>query len=185
MATISQNDLAPAEKVTYAFNGVEFELEGEGTYETTDNELIANARAHPWLTVEVPGADQLGGVYIGEHLAPEDDVLSGVNSKVNDPEAVLAELERRRSEEAPNPLAVNAALRQTEVEFAGRVAETLAAHDAVEETADQEETQVVAEPSPNTDTPVEPPVEESPRDRRVRELREQHQATPNDEGSQE
>lgn len=152
MATISHNDLAPDEKVHYALGGVEFDVEGDGTYETNDNDVIANARAHPWLKVEVPVAEQLGGFYGAEHLAPEDDVLSGVNSIANDPEAVQAELERRFSDQVAARLAVDAGLDQSSVEFEGegsrRVAETLAAHEEVkaEQPAETVEEQPAGEP---------------------------------------
>lgn len=152
MATISHNDLAPNESVHYSLNGVEFDIEGDGTYETTDNEVIANARAHPWLTVEVPQAEQLGGFYGNEHLAPEDDALSGVNSVANDPDAVRAELERRFGEQTIARLAVDASLDQSDVEFEGegtrRVAETLAAHEQA-----QEQVEVVEE-SPQAEQPA-------------------------------
>jgi hypothetical protein len=52
MATISHNDLAPAEAVHYSLAGAEFDLEGSDTFETDDHEVIRNAVAHPWLQIE-------------------------------------------------------------------------------------------------------------------------------------
>lgn len=52
MATFFHSDLAPDEKVHYSFAGAEFDIEGSGTYETDDHEVIRNAVAHPWLEVD-------------------------------------------------------------------------------------------------------------------------------------
>lgn len=133
MATISHNDHAPSEeKVHYSLAGAEFDIEGDGVYETDDHQVIANARSHPWLKVEVPVVRVEGGVYGREHLAPKDDVMSADNSVANDPDAVAAELARRFEDDlAPVHTAIDASLDQDKVKFEGRgerkVAETLAA----------------------------------------------------------
>jgi hypothetical protein len=147
MATISHNDLAPAEKVHYSLAGAEFDIEGDGTYETDDHQVIANARSHPWLEVEVPLPKVAGGVYGREHLSPKDDAFSAENSVANNADAVNEELERRFGDDlTPTHTAIDAGLDQGKVKFEGKgerkIAETLAADD-------QQAEQVKEAPAPS------------------------------------
>lgn len=133
MARILPSDNAPSEAVHYSLAGVSFDLGGSGkgtkkTYETTDPTVITNAEAHPWLTVERDEVEVVKGSYY-EPLAPEDDVLSAVNSRANDPDAVR-EAEEAKVAAVEDPTAINAALDQDKPVETGGVNETLAADNA-------------------------------------------------------
>jgi hypothetical protein len=82
MAKISHSDLAPAEKVHYSLAGAEFDLTAKGSYETDNAEAIANARSHPWLTVEVSevAADADGEAPVEVHF-PAVAVEAGLDQK--------------------------------------------------------------------------------------------------------
>lgn len=126
MAKIVHSEQAPAEAVHYTFAGVEFDISGKGSYETTDPVVIGAAEAHPWLTVKRDPEELIQGAY-REQVAPEDDPLSAVTSKANDPEAAAA---AQAEADAVQPVALDAGQTQTEVVETGGVAETLAADDA-------------------------------------------------------
>ncbi len=53
MATISFSEAAPTDagKVHFAFGQASFDLDTGGTLDSTDQALLANAAAHPWLKV--------------------------------------------------------------------------------------------------------------------------------------
>jgi hypothetical protein len=83
MATISNSDLAPDEQVHYSVAGAEFDLDPGGTFETDDEQVLANAQAHPWLKVErpvvEPGDD--GGPVV-EVRYPATAIDAGLDQKV-------------------------------------------------------------------------------------------------------
>lgn len=136
MAKIVHSEAAPSEAVHYTFVGVEFDLGGrKKSYETDDAAVLSNAEAHPWLTVERETVEPIQGAYV-EQLRPEDDHLSSLNSKANDPEAVRAAEEAKR-EAADNPVAIEAGKDQTEVVETGGVAETVAAVDSTPDKKDK------------------------------------------------
>lgn len=90
MAKIVHSEAAPSEAVHYSFAGVEFDLGGrKKAFETDDPNIIGNAEAHPWLTVERDVVSVVKGNYVTQ-LRPEDDALSAVNSVANNPEAAPA-----------------------------------------------------------------------------------------------
>lgn len=124
MATkIVPSDAAPNESVRFELAGVDFSLGGrKKTYETDDTAVIANAEAHPWLTVVREASEIVRGNYT-ESLAPEDDPLSAVNDKSNDPDAANA------AEAAKNTdlVAIEAGLDQDKNINVGPVAETISA----------------------------------------------------------
>lgn len=129
MAKIVHSEAAPAEAVRYSLAGAEFELGGSGkqSYETLDPVVLGNAVAHPWLDVKRDPAEMVRGGYV-DHLKPEDDALSAVNSAVAfDPEAVKAALPEGSEVER---VAVESGKDQTKPVETGGVAETLAADDS-------------------------------------------------------
>lgn len=129
MAKIVHSEAAPAEAVHYSFAGVEFDLSGKKSYESDDPIVLANAAAHPWLSVQYPAVDVVAGAYV-EQLAPEADHLSAAGQKVNpnDPEVARAAEEAKR-ESTDNPVAIDAGETQTKAVETDGVAETLAADD--------------------------------------------------------
>lgn len=140
MAKIVLSDDAPNEAVHFSLANVEFDLDG-GAYESNDPDVLANASAHPWLEVEYEAEEVIGGV-VGNPLAPEDDVLSRVNSVAFDPEAIR-EVEEAKGAAADHRTALDAGKDQDEVVEvrAGDlvIAETLAAdktNEADDESAD-------------------------------------------------
>lgn len=126
MAKIVQSETAPSEAVRYSFAGAEFELEGgDASFETDDPAVLSNAEAHPWLRVERDAEDVVKGEY-RDYLAPEDDALSAVNSKANDPDAARAALPSAQ-DDADDRTAVEAGRDQGEEVSVAGIAETLAA----------------------------------------------------------
>lgn len=138
MATIKSSDLAPSEAVHYSLANSEFDLGGSGkkTFDTTDADVIANALAHPWLIVEYPKADAPVGVYVNQ-IDPKADPLSARF------EGTIEDADRPDSAGETTPIesvAVDAGEDQGEIVKSGRVAETLAAADAIEPVATTEST---------------------------------------------
>lgn len=125
MAKIVLSDAAPSESVHFSFAAVEFDLSGKKSYKTDDLEVISNATAHPWLSVELDEGVSVDPEYV-DQIDPKDDPLSAVNQKANDPAAIKAAKDEAAAEEA-NPVAIDAGETQTEVVTTGDVAETLAA----------------------------------------------------------
>lgn len=126
--TIRLSDDAPAEAVHFTFFADEFDLEGSGTYETSDEIVLGNAEGHPWLVVERPEVEQVSGDFF-DQLSPKDDHLSSVGGiNANDPEEI------RKAEEgkliaAGQPVAIEAGLDQKEPVVTSGIAETVAAID--------------------------------------------------------
>jgi len=147
MAKIAFNDKAPEGASIVSFGQGEYEF----PLESDDPVVLANASAHPWLTVEVEGHD-VNPPLPQSHIAPEDDALSAVNSIANDPEAVAAEAERREVDEA-HPVAIESGLDQNESVFVKDIAVTTAAAAESEDEADEP-----VEPAP-ADEPKDEPVE--------------------------
>ena len=129
MAKIVLSDDAPQGDLRFSLANVEIE---SLPFETNDSVILANAEAHPWLAVEYPEVKELSEL-VGElQIAPEDDALSAQNSIANDPDAVRAELERRREGDSA-PVALDAGLDQDDVVVTrSGVAETVAAADATD-----------------------------------------------------
>lgn len=109
MATISHSDLAPAEEVHYSVAGAEFDLTAEGTYETDNAEVIANARAHPWLEVEVAEVASDDTVYAEVRL-PATAIDAGLNQKEPEYEGAddeVAETLAAEEEQGDEPIVVD------------------------------------------------------------------------------
>jgi hypothetical protein len=88
MSKIVHSDVAPDDAEVFSLGqGPTVKITKSGSYETSDPVEIANAMAHPWLDVVQAKEDYDGGTW-WPTLAPEDDVLSAVNSKANDPKEV-------------------------------------------------------------------------------------------------
>jgi len=88
MSKIVHSDVAPADAEVFSLGqGPTVKITKSGSYATTDPVEIANAMAHPWLSV-VPDKTEAEQPLWYPTLAPEDDVLSAVNSKANDPKEV-------------------------------------------------------------------------------------------------
>lgn len=137
MAKIVHSKAAPSDvAVHYSFAvGDGFDLEGSGSYTTTDAAEIAAAAGHPWLEVKYDKSDVVAGEY-HEQISPEDDPLSAVNSVANDPAAVRAFQEDQKADEAA-PVAIEASLSQDRTTKKDGVAQTLAADPAPEATTDK------------------------------------------------
>lgn len=130
MATIRPNENAPEQEVHYSLPTVDFDLSGDGSYETNDRQVITDALVHPWLAVEFDEVDTVVYQRPEKSVPYKDDVLSAFNSKANDPEEVRKTEEAKYSETA-QPLAVEAGLDQGTAEVIdNRVAVTLAAEDS-------------------------------------------------------
>lgn len=131
MAKILSSEAAPSEKVHYTFGTVEFDLGGNAkqSFETNDRDALANAEAHPWLTVEREQVELVSGSYV-EQLKPEDDHLTAVGAEIdaNDPDEVR-KAEEAKADTHVEPVALDAGEDQGEAVATGHVAETLAAAD--------------------------------------------------------
>lgn len=129
MAKIVLSDTAPSEAVHFVFGGAEFDLGGskKKTYETDDADVLSNAEAHPWLTVQRDPVETIQGAYV-DQIAPKDDpfAVEGQPIDPNDPDAARA-AEAKKAADAGTLVAIEAGETQTEVVTAGPVAETLAA----------------------------------------------------------
>lgn len=135
MATISPNDSAPRESVHYLFATGDFKLGGHSKkYETDDPALIAEAKAHPWLSVEVPEVDRVAGAYV-EQVSPADDPMSRLNYHGNEPEVARA-AEAAKVAAKENIVGIESGLDQNVPETVGPVAQTLAA-DPTSKTSDK------------------------------------------------
>lgn len=71
MAKILPNEKHPNETVLHGLANESFKLTAKGNYETDNPITIANAEAHPWLTVEYPEPE-------AQPDAPEDARPVGV-----------------------------------------------------------------------------------------------------------
>lgn len=126
MAKIVLSEEAPqGEAVTFSLGNAE---PFEAPFESDDPVLLAGAEAHPWLTVERDAEDVNKVEAPEQHVRPEDDSQSAVNSVAFDAEAV-AKAREDAAAVADNRLAVDSALDQDEPVETGGVAETLAADD--------------------------------------------------------
>lgn len=95
MAKIVLSDAAPEDVGTFSLGNAE---PFEAPYETHDRDVLANARAHPWLTVEADEVEEVGGLELDTRLTPAEDHLSSLNDHSNEPDVVRAENERRLAE---------------------------------------------------------------------------------------
>lgn len=134
MAKIVASDEAPKGKFRFSLANEEIE---KLPYKTDDAVVLANAEAHPWLTVEREAVEELaeqGDPF--PQVKAEDDALGHLNSVANDPKAVRDALVERG---ASAPVAIDAGLDQNEVvETKSGVAETVAADKAADDKKDKE-----------------------------------------------
>lgn len=130
MPKIVLSDAAPEGDLRFSLANAEIE---KLPYETSDPVVVANAESHPWLTVEYEKVEELADQSDPfPQTKPEDDVLGAANSVANDPDAVRAEIERRKAG-ASDPVAIDAGLDQSDVVVtASGVAETVAADNATD-----------------------------------------------------
>lgn len=130
MATIRPNEHAPNEDITYILPTATFELGVGGEYETDDRAVLSAAVDHPWLEVEFPAVDETIYQAPSKRVPAEEDPLSSLNDRSNDPAAV-EETERSKYSATAAPLAVESGLDQSEVvrDETERVDLTLAAAD--------------------------------------------------------
>lgn len=130
MAKIVLSDTAPSGQTQFSTAQAEFEV----PYETSDPDILANARVHPWLEVveDEPDGVQTPDVYVLPQTTRFD---------ANDPEAVREELARRGLDEvAASRVAIDAALDQDEpVTVEPGIAVTTAAADAADTTTEEHE----------------------------------------------
>lgn len=126
MAKIVLSADAPDEAKDFSLGNDEISV----PYETDDPVVIANARTHPWLEVEVPTTKEK--VYTLEpSVDPTKDPLAAenpANAVAFDQDAV-AKFEASKAE-AIEPVAVEAGADQDKKESAGGVATTVAAAEA-------------------------------------------------------
>lgn len=137
MATIRPNDNAPAEEMKVILPTATFDLSQGGTYETDDRNVLADAEAHPFLTVEHPEQDAEAAVTRESDSVPyADDYLAAPNSKAFDTEEVQR-VESDKREDVSSRLAVDAGLNQSKAETVGEgdheIAVTLAADDSTDD----------------------------------------------------
>lgn len=124
MAKIVLSEVAPSgEAIRFSLGASEpFNLGGSEKKSLTTNDpaLLADAAAHPWLTVEHDKVDAPEPVFRSASVNPEDDVLSAAyKGRATDADAPQAE-------EVPH-VAIDAGKDQDEKVVTGEVAETLAA----------------------------------------------------------
>lgn len=137
MATIRPNDNAPAEAVKYIFPTATFDLDVDGSYETTDRDVLAQAEAHPWLAVEYEAVEEAAYTRLSRSVPAVEDPFTSVGPGAGDafdPEKVRA-AEEAKAEDAVQPLAVDAGLDQSEDAVEGGVAESLSVDRESEEVA--------------------------------------------------
>ena len=145
MATkITTNDHAPDDKVKYCLGSVDFELAPGDEYETTSRAAIADANAHPWLTVVSDPELELSVEYKSKSVPYEDDVLSAPNSQAWDADK-LREYQEAHGLEAAQPVAIESGLDQGKAVEEGGVAVTLAADDSADEPAKDTKTKTSKE----------------------------------------
>jgi hypothetical protein len=97
-------------------------------YETDLAADVANAETHPWLEVEYDEVEELSEVAGQISLTPEEDALSSLNDKSNDPKAVKDAIEARDDDKKSAPVAIQSGLDQKKVEVTDSgIAETVAA----------------------------------------------------------
>lgn len=125
MAKIVHSDAAPSEAVHYTIGSAEFDLSGRKSYETKDQDVISSAAVHPWLTVQYDKVEMIQGAYV-EQVRREDDPMAAPNSIANDPDEVR-KAEAAKASMTFNPVALDAAEKQTDVVETAGFAETLAA----------------------------------------------------------
>lgn len=137
MAKIVLSDLAPAEAIHFSLGNAEIDLGGKSgkqSVETDDRELLSNAVAHPWLTVEVDPAEEAGGQFADPHVPAEEDPQSAANQRAHDAFDVekIRATEEAKHPEAEAPVAIESGLDQTTEVKVGDVAETVAADETHE-----------------------------------------------------
>lgn len=139
MPRVLPSEAHPDETVRHALGSAEpFDLGPGGVYESDDREVIANATAHPWLTVEFEEQQVLQGRYREPSVSPQDDVLGSARSVAFDPEAIR-EAEENKVLADERRLGIDAGLDQGESHEAGGIATTLAAADDVaDDTPDEQ-----------------------------------------------
>lgn len=130
MAKIVLSEEAPqGEAVKFSLGNAE---PFEAPFETDNQSLLASAEVHPWLTVE-RDPEEVNKVEAPEqHVSPERDSQSVVNSVAFDAEAV-AKAREEAAEAAENRLAVESSLDQDTPAEVGNVGVTLAADDDFKE----------------------------------------------------
>lgn len=137
MARIVLSDLAPTgESLHFSLANTDFDIGGSGkgtkkSYDTSDRAVLANAEVHPWLSVEYDEAEQVGGEFLDNQVAPEDDPLSAAGPNANipfDPDEIRKVENAKRG--VTDAVAIDAGKDQDEVVETGGVAETVAADNA-------------------------------------------------------
>lgn len=120
------SDIAPKDQKKFTLGADEVEV----PFETDDPVLAANAASHPWLVAEADKEQNEQPPSYVKYLAPEDDVLSSVNSIANDPDEVAKAL-AEREDVLVSRTAFDAELDQSKkVEAAGVAVTEAAAEDA-------------------------------------------------------
>lgn len=130
MAKIVLSEVAPSgEAVSFSLGNCEpFTLGGseKKSYETDDASVLAQAEAHPWLTVEAEKVDAPQGVFRAPSVKPEDDILAAAGHKARER---AAGPEADAPVEEHQPVAIEAGLDQDKKVETEGVAQTLAADD--------------------------------------------------------
>lgn len=157
MATIRASEKAPAGDLHYVFSTGDFDLSAGGSYETDDQVLLGEARAHPWLEAELDASDVVQFVAPDRQVKPEDDSQSAVNSIAFDSDEIR-KVEEAKSENFGSPTAIDAGLDQGDNVSVGGTAFTFAADEAAE---DEVVAPVEEDPEPE---PELPPVSDRPGD---------------------
>lgn len=121
MAKIVLSKEAPDQEVTFSLTGIEAFT---APLDTDNRTVVAEAEAHPWLSVEYDRSEVAVATYRPDSLAPKDDILSAENSEAFDPEALKRDA---LDIEGVAPLAVEAGLNQSKPVTEGGVSRTLAA----------------------------------------------------------
>lgn len=155
MAKISPNENAPAE-VTYILPTATFDLAEGGSFETDDRTVLADAEAHPWLTVTYPELEELDFQRPEKAVPYDEDYLSAAHSVAFDADEIR-KVEEAKYEAEASRLAVDAGLDQGDEEHVGEVGVTLAADDRSDETLSQ-----APEDNPYSPDYVRPDVDEDP-----------------------
>jgi hypothetical protein len=90
MPKIVHSDVCPDGAEVFSLGqGPTVKITKGGSYSTTNPIEVANAIAHPWLTVEADKGASAEGVWYPT-LDPKDDALAAENSIAFDPKAVKA-----------------------------------------------------------------------------------------------
>jgi len=129
MAKIVKAAEAPKDVKTFSLANAEVDV-ASGSFETDDREVLANASAHPWLTVEVEKEETFGAGYREVSVDPDKDVLGAKQGQVAFDKDAIRKTEEAKAENLGTLVGIEAGLKQSKKVVEGDIALTLAADES-------------------------------------------------------